>query len=123
VRYLAALAAIGLVAIAGMLWWAADTGSSTASGGAASRGAVELVEFGCGACHTIPAVTGARGTVGPPLAGLSKRAVIAGRLPNTTADLIRWIMHPQAVEPGTAMPELGVPEPAARDMAAYLDGH
>jgi cytochrome c1 len=34
--------------------------------------------------------------------------------------LIRWIETPQAIEPGTAMPNLGVTEQRARDMAAYL---
>jgi|tagenome__1003787_1003787.scaffolds.fasta_scaffold19597779_1 cytochrome c len=86
----------------------------------ASRGATALAEFGCGACHTIPGITGAHGGVGPPLDDLRDRAVIAGRLPNGTTTLVRWIMHPQAIVPGNAMPELGVPDAAARDMAAYL---
>jgi hypothetical protein len=34
--------------------------------------------------------------------------------------LIQWIQDPQAVEPGTAMPNLGVDEAIARDTAAYL---
>jgi mono/diheme cytochrome c family protein len=29
-------------------------------------------------------------------------------------------MHPRAISAGTAMPELGVSEAEARDMAAYL---
>jgi hypothetical protein len=29
-------------------------------------------------------------------------------------------MHPRAYSPNTAMPELGVTQPEARDMAAYL---
>jgi hypothetical protein len=29
-------------------------------------------------------------------------------------------MDPQAVEPGTAMPDTGVPERTARDIAQYL---
>jgi cytochrome c len=33
---------------------------------------------------------------------------------------MRWIMHPRAYSPNTAMPELGVTQPEARDMAAYL---
>ena len=45
---------------------------------------------------------------------------IAGKLPNTPPDLVRWIMHPQAIEPGTDMPDLGVPLRGARDIAAYL---
>lgn len=68
----------------------------------------------------IPGVTGAVGLVGPPLTAWAKRAYIAGNLANTPENLVRWIRQPQAVEPGTAMPDLGVEEGDARDMAAYL---
>lgn len=76
--------------------------------------------YGCGACHVIPGVTGATGMVGPPLNGWSRRAYIAGNVANTPDNLVRWLQHPQAIEPGTAMPDLGVSEADARDMAAYL---
>jgi cytochrome c1 len=33
---------------------------------------------------------------------------------------MKWIQHPQAINPKTAMPELGVTEAQARDIAAYL---
>ncbi len=69
------------------------------------------MNFGCGSCHTIPGVRGADAMVGPPL---------NGRLPNTPENLVHWIVTPQTVEPGTAMPNLGVSEREARDMAAYL---
>lgn len=84
------------------------------------RGRVAIDAYGCGACHMIPGVDGAVGLVGPPLVAWSRRTVIAGELPNTPENLVRWIMHPQAVEPGTAMPNLGVSEADARAIAAYL---
>lgn len=84
------------------------------------RGQAALVEYGCAACHTIPGVTRATATVGPPLTGWSDRRFIAGRLPNTPENLVTWIMSPQAVAPGSAMPDVGVPEVVARDMADYL---
>jgi cytochrome c1 len=34
--------------------------------------------------------------------------------------LIKWIRNPQQIEPGTAMPDLGVSEDEAGDIAAYL---
>jgi cytochrome c2 len=89
-------------------------------GGDADRGRVALDGFGCGACHVIPGVSGARGLVGPPLTMFARRAYIAGQLPNQPDNLLRWIQDPQAVEPGTAMPNLGVKPEVARDMAAYL---
>lgn len=48
---------------------------------------------------------------------------IAGVLPHTTDNLIEWIRHPRQAVPNTAMPEPGVTEAEARDMAAYLYSH
>lgn len=76
--------------------------------------------FGCGACHTIPGVQGARGSVGPPLMFFSRRTMIAGELPNSPDNLVRWIENPRAIEPGTAMPDLGLSDQQAHDVAAYL---
>jgi cytochrome c1 len=45
---------------------------------------------------------------------------IAGVLTNTPDNLIEWIHNPPGVDPRTAMPNLGVDEAAARDIAAYL---
>ena len=106
--------------------WAAlvACGSENASphvpGGSAGRGAAVMGESGCGGCHTIPGVTGASGMVGPPLNAWSRRSYIAGNLPNTPENLIRWVMDPHEVEPGTAMPDVGLEEQQARDVAAYL---
>ena len=90
------------------------------SGGDPDRGAKELAAFGCGSCHTIAGVQDAHGKVGPPLTGIGERSMIAGEAPNTPENLIRWIENPQTIEPNTAMPNLGVGNQAARDMAAYL---
>jgi cytochrome c1 len=65
-------------------------------------------------------VPGARGLVGPPLDGVGNRQFIAGELPNTPENLMRWIQHPRQVEPHTLMPEMGVTEQDSRDIAAYL---
>jgi cytochrome c oxidase assembly factor CtaG/cytochrome c2 len=89
-------------------------------GGDVRRGADAIHRFGCGACHTIPGITGAKGQVGPPLAGVGGRAYIGGVLTNTPEHMVRWIVDPQAVDSLTAMPLLGVSAPEARDIAAYL---
>jgi cytochrome c len=89
-------------------------------GGDADRGRQAMTEYGCIACHTIPGVTRADATVGPPLNGWSERNAIAGQFPNTPENLIQWIQDPQAMSPGSIMPDVGVPEPVARDMSAYL---
>ena len=89
-------------------------------GGDPRLGRAALAEWGCGGCHVIPGVTAAVGRVGPPLTDFAERAFVAGRLPNEPASLVRWILDPQGVSPGTAMPDLGVSEEAASHMAAYL---
>jgi mono/diheme cytochrome c family protein len=84
------------------------------------RGRMALAQYACHACHTIPGVTGPETFVGPPLEGLSQRKYVAGILPNSADNLVHWIRAPQAVHPQSAMPDLGVSERDARDMAAYL---
>jgi cytochrome c1 len=84
------------------------------------RGRQLIVSYGCGACHVIPGIYTARGLVGPPLYFFSRRTIIAGELPNTPDNLVRWLRHPTAVEPGTAMPDLGLNQQQAQDIAAYL---
>ena len=79
-----------------------------------------LIAANCAACHVIPGVASAQGRVGPSLAGLGKRQVIAGTLPNTPANLRRFLQHPQAVAPGGAMPELGLDDRQTKIIADYL---
>ncbi|GAB4515309.1 MAG: hypothetical protein OHK0046_18590 [Anaerolineae bacterium] len=79
-----------------------------------------LIEYGCGSCHSIPGIPQANALVGPPLDDWSQRRYIAGSLPNTLENLMGWLINPQAIEPGTAMPNLGVNQAEARHMSAYL---
>ncbi len=89
-------------------------------GGNAKRGRVAIAQFGCGSCHSIPGIPGARGMVGPSLDHWRQRRVIAGEVPNDPQRLITWLTVPQAIEPGSVMPNMGVTDGEARDMAAYL---
>jgi cytochrome c1 len=84
------------------------------------RGIVALRQYGCATCHRIPGVVGADVPVGPPLAHIASRSFVAGALANDPEGLVRWIRNPQAVHPGSAMPNLGVTDRDARDMASYL---
>lgn len=86
----------------------------------AERGRLALRMYACHACHAIPGVTGAQPQVGPPLAGFASGQLIAGRLAHTQDNLVAWIRHPQRIDARTAMPDLGVTEAHAREMAAYL---
>jgi hypothetical protein len=47
---------------------------------------------------------------------------IGGVLPNQPSNLVRWIRFPRETDSLTAMPDLGVSERDARDIAAYLYG-
>ena len=85
-----------------------------------AAGKALIKSYGCGSCHVIPGIYTARGMVGPPLLYFSRRTMIAGELPNSPENLVRWIENPPAIEPGTAMPNLGVPPDKAKDMVAYL---
>lgn len=92
----------------------------TVAGGKPKEGQTALRTYGCGSCHTIPGVRGAESLVGPPLTHWSRRKYIAGRIPNDAENLARWVMDPQGVKPGTAMPATGVSGADAHHIAAYL---
>jgi cytochrome c oxidase assembly factor CtaG len=112
---LVALAALGTLS-------ACNAASSTATamaGGDPDRGRDALRTNGCVTCHTIPGVRGAVGTVGPPLSRFARRSYAAGA-PNDPDHVVRFIQHPRQVRPGTPMPDMGLSDRDARDMAAYL---
>jgi cytochrome c2 len=94
--------------------------AAATTGGDPNRGESMFVQYGCGSCHSIAHVAKASGKVGPPLDGIAARAMIAGKLGNTPDNLQHWIRDPQAVTPGTAMPDLHVGEQDARDISAFL---
>ena len=97
-----------------------DQQAAAATGGDPHAGIDAAVHYGCGSCHTIPRVPGANGLVGPPLTNVGGRRYIAGELPNTPDNVIRWIQHPRHVNEQTAMPDLGVTPGDARNIAALL---
>jgi cytochrome c len=104
---------------------ACSSGSETFSarqvpGGDAKNGRTYMEASGCGSCHMIPGVVNARGMVGPSLEHFAQRSFIAGEVPNTADNLVKWIVNPPSIEPRTAMPVLGVTPTQARDIAAYL---
>lgn len=90
------------------------------TGGSADRGRKAIEKYGCGACHTIPGVRGANALVGPPLNRIASRTYIAGVLTNTPENMHRWIRNPAAVDPLTAMPNLGIGDPDVNDIVTYL---
>lgn len=100
----------------------ADAAAATAMthGGDPEAGRIAFRTYGCGACHEVKGQLAQDGQTGPSLDKVGARAFLAGRLANQPDQMIRWIRHPQSVEPGNGMPDMGVGETDARDIAAYL---
>jgi len=96
--------------------------TTTATGVSADKQEVlSLIrEKGCGSCHQIPAMSSANGRVGPSLAHYSKRAYIAGVMPNTKENLIAWLLNPKAVTADTAMPNSQLTIAQAKQITTFL---
>jgi cytochrome c len=88
--------------------------------GEAARAEAAFRNYGCIGCHVIPGIRGADSYVGPPLTRWAERRYIVGRLPNETDNLVTFLVNPQMVKPGSAMPATGISTEEARDVAAYL---
>jgi mono/diheme cytochrome c family protein len=99
---------------------AATTADAPFDSGDARRGKIAIRQYACTTCHVVPGIVGPHAPVGPPLERIATREYIAGMLPNTAENMLRWLRAPQEVNPRSAMPDLGVTERDARDMAAYL---
>lgn len=85
-----------------------------------ARGKALIAEYGCGACHFVEGVSGADGIVAPRLEDFANRTLLAGTFPNVPRFLVPWLVSPPALKPETAMPDLGVSDGEARDIASYL---
>jgi cytochrome c2 len=84
------------------------------------RGRLLVQQYQCAACHFIPEVQGANGDAGPSLQHMGRLSYIAGSIPNTPENMIRFLQNPPALKPGTLMPALGISEEEARHMAAFM---
>lgn len=89
-------------------------------GGDVVLGREALTTHACIACHSIPGIPGADGTIGPPLDNWAERHFVAGTQPNEPDALIAFLLDPQGTRPGTAMPNVGLTEEEATNIAAYL---
>ena len=68
-------------------------------------------KYGCQSCHIADYKTD-KGYVGPALAGVGNRL--------TTGWIYRWLQDPEAVRPGTIMPNFNMKSDEARDLTAFL---
>lgn len=105
-------------------WLAAQRGAAPRNGARATGdGASLFASNGCNACHAIRG-TAAAGRIGPDLTHFGARATLAaGILPMTTANVARFVRHPQAIKPGVRMPAFPhLTEAEATAIARYLQG-
>ncbi len=88
----------------------------------AARGRELFRSLACAGCHTIRNFTAGRFPGAPDLTNVaSKKSIVGGLLsPVDEANLRRWIANPQAVKPGTAMPNLGLSEQQVTDLVNFL---
>jgi cytochrome c oxidase subunit 2 len=87
---------------------------------ASAQAGMRVFQERCMACHRV-AGTPANGKVGPNLTHIASRQTLAaGLLPNSPSNLQRWLHNPQAIKPGSLMPNLGLSEAEVQALAAYL---
>ena len=119
-REVAQFVKAGLVLSLGLCVVGCNAFGSSQTSEAQKRGADLIIANGCGTCHSIPGIAGARGNVGPPLDHIGTRVFIAGMLRNSPDNMVRWLKNPQAIIPGNAMPNMNLNDAQARDITAYL---
>jgi cytochrome c2 len=89
--------------------------------GNAERGKMLAAQYGCNVCHVVPGVEGPQGSLGPSLAGIASRPAISfGAVRNTPENLAKFIQEPASLNPQSSMPPIGLTEPDAKDIAAFL---
>ncbi len=97
------------------------THEQLAASGGPKQGREVFMSSGCGGCHTIRG-TGAIGRYAPDLTHVGSRSTLAaGTIPNTRAELRRWIRDPQHVKPGNKMPALGLTDEQIDALIDYLE--
>jgi cytochrome c oxidase subunit 2 len=108
-----------------------------AGGDAVARGARIFQERTCIDCHAVQGLagggvlvagldgrSGVRGParVAPDLTHLASRTTLAaGAAKNTPGELARWLANPDAIKPGSHMPNLHLSEAQVNDLVAYFE--
>ena len=89
--------------------------------GTAAQGAALFASQGCGACHEVRGL-GAKGNVGPDLTHFASRSLMAGGVLTTRpGDVVTWLRNPDAVKPGTHMPNFHLNDAQLEQLTAFLE--
>jgi cytochrome c oxidase subunit II len=104
-------------------WLDAQRQAANPPADALARRGLQVFETGpCALCHSIRG-TEASGQTGPDLTHVASRATLAaGILPNSAGSLAGWIVDPQHIKPGTAMPANSLSPEDLQAVLAYLGG-
>lgn len=91
-----------------------DTGSE-------AMGREVFLTSSCVSCHAIRG-TPATATIGPDLTHLAaRRWLAAGTIPNSRGNLGGWLVDPQSLKPGAAMPPTNLSGPELQSLLDYLE--
>lgn len=90
------------------------------TGGNVARGEDLVAKHGCLACHSVSGMPSVANGYGPDLDGFANNRLIAGQAENTPETLIQFLLDPNSVVPGTAMPTVNISEEDARDITSWL---
>lgn len=116
------LTAAALLGAALLIAGCGATAEPTRTGvaGDPDRGREVYLQYGCASCHATPDVPSVSDGIGPDLHDFASNVYIAGQIPNRPEELIQWIRQPQQMIPGSIMPNMGVTQEDAEDIAAFL---
>jgi cytochrome c oxidase subunit 2 len=100
--------------------WAAGQRQYPSADADVEAGRIQFLSLSCVNCHAVSG-TLAAGTFGPDLSHLMSRNTLgAGAIPNTVENLRAWIKDPQAVKPGSLMPNMQLTSRELDEVVLYL---
>jgi cytochrome c oxidase subunit 2 len=100
--------------------WLENQSKPAVEDAAAATGRDTFLAQSCVNCHRVRG-TGARGTFAPDLTHLMSRQTLAsGMVPNTRAELAKWVANPQQVKEGCLMPAFGLSQSQVELVVDYL---
>lgn len=101
--------------------WQENERKPAADEAATAAGRARFLALACVNCHTIRG-TPAHGTVGPDLTHLmARRTIAAGAAANDRARLRAWIADPDAIKPGSQMPNMHLGDSDVDTLVDYLE--
>ncbi|HEX4165925.1 MAG TPA: cytochrome c oxidase subunit II [Bryobacteraceae bacterium] len=83
-------------------------------------GRIQFLSLSCVNCHAVSG-TSAAGTFGPDLSHLMSRDTLAaGVIPNSVENVRAWIKDPEAIKPGSLMPNMQLTSAELDEVVSYL---